>query len=184
MTLILLEPSLTHLPALRGALERGWSFSPRGPEALLEESARDPEGFVAEQSDREGRLTTMTFPNGVTVERLPSYHRWLWDGEFCGSIGFRWRPGTEELPSHVLGHIGYGVVPWKRQRGYATAALAQMLDVIAPEGLRYVEVTASLDNTASRRVIERNGGRLVEEFDHVSVLDGALERLARYRIDL
>jgi predicted acetyltransferase len=41
----------------------------------------------------------------------------MWDGEFCGSIGLRWLPGTEELPPHCLGHIGYAVVPWKRRLG-------------------------------------------------------------------
>ena len=61
--------------------------------------------------------------DGTTVPRLPGYLKWMWDGEFCGVIGFRWQPGTEALPPTCLGHIGYAVVPWKRGRGYATAAL-------------------------------------------------------------
>jgi len=35
----------------------------------------------------------------------------MWDGEFCGQIAFRWQPGTEALPPHCLGHVGYSVVP-------------------------------------------------------------------------
>ena len=62
-------------------------------------------------------------PDGSTAKRLPGFKRWLWDGEFCGSIGLRWQPGTTALPPHCLGHIGYAVVPWKRRRGYATQAL-------------------------------------------------------------
>ena len=88
----------------------------------------------------------------------------MWDGEFCGSIGFRWQPGTAELPSHVLGHIGYSVAPWKRQRGYATEALRQILDDAAVEGLPFVVLTTDVDNVASQRVIEANGGVLVDRF--------------------
>ena len=66
-------------------------------------------------------------PTAAEVPRLPGFVRWLWDGEFCGQIGFRWQPGTEALPPHCLGHIGYAVVPWKRGKGYATRALAMLL---------------------------------------------------------
>ena len=74
------------------------------------------------------------------ARRLPGFSRWMWDGEFCGSIGFRWQPGTEVLPPHCLGHIGYAVVPWKKRRGHATRALAAMLPLARAEGLRYVEL--------------------------------------------
>ena len=90
--------------------------------------------------------------------------RWLWDGEFCGQIGFRWQPGTEALPPHCLGHIGYAVVPWKRQRGYATRALALLLPEVRKEGLAYVELTTDPDNLPSQKVITGNGGVLVERF--------------------
>ena len=68
------------------------------------------------------------------------------------------------MPSHVLGHIGYSVVPWKRRRGYATRALGLILSDAHAEGLEYVEITTDLDNIASQRVIEANGGLLVERF--------------------
>ncbi|MGE3577786.1 MAG: GNAT family N-acetyltransferase, partial [Vicinamibacterales bacterium] len=98
------------------------------------------------------------------VPRLPGYVMWMWDGEFCGTIGFRWQPGTTELPSYCLGHVGYSVVPWKRRRGYATRALALLLPLVRTEGLAYVELTTDADNVASRRVIEANGGVAVERF--------------------
>jgi len=49
-------------------------------------------------------------------------------------------------------------------RGYATLALRVMLPRAWDEGLPYVELTTDPDNEASRRVIEANGGRLVERF--------------------
>ncbi len=106
----------------------------------------------------------------------------MWDGEFCGTIGFRWQPGTSELPPYCLGHIGYSVVPWKRRRGYATRALQLLLPDARSEGLPYVELTSDADNLASRRVIEANGGKLIEQF-HKSTENGGAETL-RFRIRL
>jgi predicted acetyltransferase len=106
----------------------------------------------------------------------------MWDRAFCGSIGLRWQPGTSELPPHVLGHIGYAVVPWMRDRGYAKRALALMLMEARGRGLEFVHITARSDNAASQAVIQANGGRLVERFLEPAV-HGGHESL-RFRIDL
>lgn len=184
MTLV--WPTRTHLPSYITALERGWSpDNVRGYTAAQEELQRiaaDADSFLASLVDREASGGPIVLADGTTVPRLPGYRRWLWDGEFCGSIGFRWQPGTEALPPTCLGHIGYSVVPWKRRRGYATRALREVLQDAAAEGLRYVEITTSPDNVASQRVIEANGGVLVEEFVTPASLGGKLER--RYRVNL
>jgi predicted acetyltransferase len=104
----------------------------------------------------------------------------MWDGEFCGVIGFRWQPGTTALPPHTLGHIGYSVVPWKRRRGYAKLALALMLERVGAEGLEHVEITCDLDNVASQRTILANGGVLVDRFTPPPMC-GHAEKL-RYRV--
>ena len=88
----------------------------------------------------------------------------MWDGEYCGAISLRWQPGTMDLPPHCLGHIGYAVVPWKRRRGYATAALEQMLVLARDEGLPFVDIVTDDDNVASQAVVRANGGLLEEEF--------------------
>jgi predicted acetyltransferase len=108
--------------------------------------------------------------------------RWLWDGEFCGSISLRWQAGRSDLPPHCLGHIGYGVVPWKQRRGYATEALRQLLPLARSEGLPFVEVTTDPDNIASQRVIEANAGVLVEHFAKPDAQGGGVG--LRYRITL
>jgi predicted acetyltransferase len=159
---------MEYLSSYVSALERGWSpDNMRGAEAAQEQLAAiaaNPEGFLSGLVVRAPNGEVLTLPDGSQVPRLPSYRRWLWDGEFCGSIGFRWQAGTSALPPHVLGHIGYAVVPWKQRRGYATEALRQLLQEVRAEELEYVEVTTDPDNVASRRVVERNGGVLVEQF--------------------
>ena len=162
----LVEPSLQRLPGYLDALERGWSFdSHRAEESAREEReeiARDAAGFIARQMDREAKGPPIVLPDGSRAARLPGYRLWMWDGEFCGAISFRWQPGTYELPPTCLGHIGYGVVPWKRGRGYAKAALAAMRERVRAEGFARIDITADLANTASQRVIVANGGFPIE----------------------
>ena len=164
----LVWPALEHLPSYAAALERGWSAdNVRGAAAAAEELdriRRDPAGFVAGMVDREAKGGPLKLLDGTLAPRLPGFRLWMWDGEFCGSIGFRWQPGTEELPPPCLGHIGYAVVPWKRNLGYATQALAATLPLARAEGLRHVEITTDEGNVASQRVIEANGGVLQERF--------------------
>jgi predicted acetyltransferase len=176
----LLEPSIELLPAYSGALARGWS--PNNVEdvsaAQLASITQDAAAFLASLLSQTG---TIKLPDGSEVPKLPSRVRWMWDGEFVGHIGMRWQPGSDALPSHVLGHIGYAVVPWKRRRGYATEALRLMLMEAVAVGLCRIEITTDGPNVASRRVIEANGGRFLEEF--VDRRYGDEVRL-RYCIDL
>jgi predicted acetyltransferase len=103
----------------------------------LEESPR-PEGFVP--------CTTL----------------WWVDGdEYLGRIAIRHRL-TESL--RVLGgHIGYDVRPSARRRGHATAMLRAALPVARSLGIESALLTCDLDNVASRKVIEHNGGVLEDQ---------------------
>jgi RimJ/RimL family protein N-acetyltransferase len=58
------------------------------------------------------------------------------------------------------GHIGFNVVPGRRRQGHATEMLAAALPVCRDLGLTNLLITAAIDNVASRRVIEANGGVL------------------------
>ena len=188
----LVWPSLEYLPSYRRALERGWSpDNVRGPvtaRAHLEKIASDPPAFVASLIDREAASGPLTLPDGAQVSRLPGYQRWLWDPDapegdgFCASFSLRWPRDGGELPSHVLGHIGYSVVPWRRREGLATRGLALLLDDARAEGLAFVLLTTDPDNRPSQRVIERNGGVLVERFSKPPAFGGG--NSLRWRIDL
>ena len=178
-------PSVTELPGYVDALERGWSPNTLDPDAGIAELLRirrDPDAFLASLIDRDAAGPPIVLPDGSTAERLPGFHKWMWDGSFCGTIGLRWCPGTEELPPHVLGHVGYSVVPWKRRLGYATAAVRAILSDAAAEGLRWVDVTTDIDNIASQRVIAGAGGSLFERFPYPAEY-GKGEGL-RYRVAL
>jgi predicted acetyltransferase len=181
----LVWPSSEHLAGYVCALERGWSPNNLRPEAAQEELAHirtDPVRFLDSLVDREAKGPLVALPDGSTVPRLPGYRRWIWDGEFCGSIQLRWQPGTNDLPDYCLGHIGYSVVPWKSARGYAKAALRSLLLDAPSVGLSCVEITTSPDNLASQHVIRANGGVLVEEFVKRPELGGTPE--LRFRIEV
>jgi predicted acetyltransferase len=178
-------PSQIELPSYVDALERGWSpntIDAGAGLAELEAIRRDPEAFLASLVDREATGASIPMPDGTHAQRLPGYRRWMWDGEFCGSIGLRWQPGTEELPAYVLGHVGYSVVPWKRRLGHATSAVQAILADAEAEGLRWIEITTDLDNFGSQGVIEGAGGTLVERFTYPTAY-GKGDGL-RYRLEV
>ncbi|HEX3882144.1 MAG TPA: GNAT family N-acetyltransferase [Stellaceae bacterium] len=157
MTLRLVPPVLDRMPEYAVALEAGWS-----PDTTRDVSGaqlaiyrRDPAELLAGITRQDG---TLTLASGKTVPRLPSRVFWLDDGEFCGVVNLRFWRGSNDLPPHVSGHVGYAVVPWKRRRGYATKALAMMLPVAREAGLTRLQITCDDDNGPSRRVIVANGG--------------------------
>jgi predicted acetyltransferase len=183
----LVTPALDHLASYRAALEQGWSADTlRGKAAADEELARiaaDPAAFVASLVDREAKGADIRLPDGSTARRLPGLRLFMWNaGEFCGSIGLRWQRGTSALPPHVLGHIGYAVVPWKQRQGHATRALGLMLAQARGEGLGHVLITTTPQNIPSQKVIQSNGGVLVEQFEVPGSHGGGAG--LRYRVDL
>jgi len=157
----LVAPSIERLSQYAAALKRGWS-----PDNLRDVSQEQlaairkaPEAFLRDAVSLD---VPVILPDGRKVSRLPFHPLWMWDGEFCGYTSLRFQRGTEELPPHCTGHIGYAVVPWKRGRGYATKALRMLLPIARAEGLARVMVTCDDDNEASRRAIVSSGGKLVE----------------------
>ena len=72
--------------------------------------------------------------------------------------------------------------PGSNGSGYATRALRLLLPEARLEGLRYIEITTDPENIPSQRVIDANGGRLVERFTKPEQFGGTVG--LRYRIAL
>jgi len=181
----LVWPARQYLAGYVHALEQGWSpdnLRPQTARDYLGKIAEDADAFIAAQVDREAKGSPIVLPDGSSVPRLPGFVPWMWDEGFCGSIGLRWQRGTADLPPYCLGHIGYSVVPWQRRRGHATRALRLLLPLARAEGLPHVDLTTDADNRPSQKVIEANGGVLIERFHKMEAYGGA-ESL-RYRIVL
>ena len=85
------------------------------------------------------------------------------DDEIVGRVSICHELNEELLAYH--GHIGYGVRPAHRCRGYATQMLRQSLVVARAEGVDRVLVTCDKGNDASAIVIERAGG-ILENIRH------------------
>jgi len=77
------------------------------------------------------------------------------------------------------GHIGYGVRPSERRKGYAAQMLKLALNKCREFGIEKALVTCDKDNIGSARTILKNGGVLENEFTND---DGVIEQ--RYWITL
>ena len=88
---------------------------------------------------------------------------WVAGDEYIGRLTI-----CHRLTPHLLyhgGNIGFEVRPSARRRGHATAMLAAALPIAAALGIDPARVDCAVQNVASRRVIERNGGVLDDERD-------------------
>lgn len=167
MAITLEVPNEQLLPSYTAALQTGWSPSNTrdlaGPHLAAIEA--DPDAFLADYEWKPHQ--TMVEPGGQVVPRLPGQVYWISDGEFCGFLGFRYQPGTTALPPYVAGHIGYGVVPWKRGRGMAAQAVRAVLPVARAAGLARVSITTGPLNAISLAVIRSLGGVRAPETDGI-----------------
>lgn len=99
-------------------------------------------------------------------------------GRIVGAANLR--PDLNAFQSIYGGHIGYGVRPDMRGKGFATEILARTLDKARALGLAEVLLCCYRENRASETVILRNGGIFLEDVE--SKETGRVIR--RFRISL
>ena len=96
---------------------------------------------------------------------------------FVGAVNIRHELNAALLQSG--GHIGDGIRPSQRRKGYATAMIRLALEECRKLGIQRVLMTCDKDNVGSAKSIRNNGGVLENEFLNE---DGVWEQ--RYWIDL
>jgi predicted acetyltransferase len=83
------------LPSYISALQAGWSPDNVRKEVAAREQLQaikvNAVAFVDGLDDPSASGGPIPLPDGSTVARLPSIVRWIWDGDVCGAIGFRWQ---------------------------------------------------------------------------------------------
>lgn len=89
---------------------------------------------------------------------------WLLSGKdhIAGAVNIR--HNLNEFLTERGGHIGYGIRPSDRQKGYATAILSLALAEVKRMGMKEVLLTCDQTNIASEKTILKNGGKFDSEF--------------------
>jgi len=112
---------------------------------------------------------TEQFSAGVDIPegKVPAGLFLLVDGtsdRILGAVSIRYRLSDYLL--HYGGHVGYGVRPSERGKGYAKKMLSLALKICREHEIDRVLVTCDTVNVASARTIRANGGILEDEVIH------------------
>lgn len=151
----LVEPSMAYREAYMDFYE---DWMTEGADAVVPwVAAHNPQDFEAylaflSSADSEEKLKDDAF--------VPHSTYWLIDEdeEVVGAVNIRHRLNEKLLNSG--GHIGYGIRPSRRGRGYASVQLAEALKITKAMGIDRVLIVCDDDNVASERTIRGAGGVL------------------------
>ena len=104
-----------------------------------------------------GGLELIRTSTAVTDDLVPAVFLGAFvDGRLVGRSSIRF--ALNDYLAREGGHIGYGVLPAERRRGYATSILEQSIVIARATGVDRILVTRDDTNVGSMAVIERCGG--------------------------
>lgn len=94
-------------------------------------------------------------------DRFPQTELWLVENrKYIGDI--RIRHGLNKQLKKIGGHIGYGIRPAERKKGYGKLILKLGLEKAKEIGLKEVLITCDKSNIGSKKIIETSGGELID----------------------
>lgn len=139
-------------------------FDEEAARAAHDELAVDDFTFLLEEPTRPwgayvDRLAEVARGENLDPDRVPmTFLVAVVDGEIVGRTSIRHE--LNDFLTTFGGHIGYGVRPAYRRRGYATEMLRQSLAVARAVGIDEALVVCDDDNAGSAGAIETCGGVL------------------------
>ncbi|MDU1413713.1 MAG: GNAT family N-acetyltransferase [Clostridium sp.] len=97
-------------------------------------------------------------------DKVPASLYFLVDekGKIYGALGLRYE--LNDFLLKIGGHIGYGIRPSERKKGYATKMLSLALPIAKKLGITKVLITCDKSNLGSAGTIKNNGGILENVF--------------------
>jgi len=146
-------------------------------ERIIPAAARNSDGSY---EDFLRKAENYRLGRGIPTSHVPSTLFFLMDenrDRILGAVDIRHRLNGALLRKG--GHIGYGVAPSQRRKGYGTRMLALALVECEKLGIGRALVTCDRTNAGSARVIRKNGGVLENE---LTGEDGNI--VERYWIDV
>lgn len=168
MPIELIKPNTKVLPSYIDAIREAafcnmalGSFADESPEEILQ----DPQRYINHILSMTPRVVIMLDGSQYSIYSHELF--WLTDNDrFLGSVSLRYA-GEEKVIEQFGGHIGIAIRPSLINRGYGVkaAALAWQLasEKFLERDITKIIVTCNPENAASRRLIEHNGGKLIEE---------------------
>ena len=121
---------------------------------------KDPADFKEMLQFLENHSKGINIPDGF----VPDSTFWLINEEnrVLGAVNIRHE--LTEVLRNEGGHIGYGIRPSERQKGYATQLLRLAVSKANEMGIQHSLVVCDETNTASMKTIVNNGGVEDEDF--------------------
>ena len=120
---------------------------------------------------------------GLGNNGVKEIYYWVIENDkIIGHASIRLNPEVDEDLFKYCGHIMYGVVPNKRKQGYGTSICHLLIEKMEEMGYKDIYITCNEDNIGSSKVIENNGGKLIEVLE--PDMKNAIKRTKRYYIDV